>query len=79
MISDFDYKNYSIVVSVPIWGLFNLTKRKREDEKLLKQNRVSVPIWGLFNLTLKRELYNARKNVSVPIWGLFNLTLSLKQ
>ena len=63
-------------VSVPIWGLFNLTWR---NTMLLKNATayVSVPIWGLFNLTVKKkrgknimELYE----VSVPIWGLFNLT-----
>ena len=65
------------IVSVPIWGLFNLTLKKMK--RLLKQKLivVSVPIWGLFNLTQKTPT-NSRtaklEAVSVPIWGLFNLT-----
>ena len=43
----------ALVVSVPIWGLFNLTKTL--PTYLIKsiKNSVSVPIWGLFNLTIQ--------------------------
>ena len=40
-------------VSVPIWGLFNLTTSKLDRaSQTMKGFKVSVPIWGLFNLTL---------------------------
>ena len=42
-------------VSVPIWGLFNLTRTKQNAYGITSQKRVSVPIWGLFNLTKERE------------------------
>ena len=38
-------------VSVPIWGLFNLTGPIREGHLATMESVVSVPIWGLFNLT----------------------------
>ena len=38
-------------VSVPIWGLFNLTYISSEAQENEKAVKVSVPIWGLFNLT----------------------------
>ena len=38
-------------VSVPLWGLFNLTATKNDSEKELLKKQVSVPLWGLFNLT----------------------------
>ena len=44
--------NGNELVSVPIWGLFNLTLSTPEIEKEKEQKAVSVPIWGLFNLTL---------------------------
>ena len=37
-------------VSVPIWGLFNLTQPVATESDANKKS-VSVPIWGLFNLT----------------------------
>ena len=43
--------NGNELVSVPIWGLFNLTLSTPEIEKEKEQKAVSVPIWGLFNLT----------------------------
>ena len=64
-------------VSVPIRGLFNLTKRVQDLHGESSANSVSVPIRGLFNLTLKKHTnYLKEKNcqVSVPIRGLFNLT-----
>ena len=39
-------------VSVPIRGLFNLTKQLRMAINLIKDHVVSVPIRGLFNLTV---------------------------
>ena len=38
-------------VSVPIWGLFNLTLISYYIRWGPRRCRVSVPIWGLFNLT----------------------------
>ena len=38
-------------VSVPIRGLFNLTKHLLEKHKGIKSLGISVPIRGLFNLT----------------------------
>ena len=62
-------------VSVPIRGLFNLTK---EFYVLLDKNNrvlVSVPIRGLFNLTSGVQTNEeVMALVSVPIRGLFNLT-----
>ncbi len=40
-------------VSVPIWGLFNLTMLSVKGNKVANQFIVSVPIWGLFNLTIE--------------------------
>ena len=37
-------------VSVPIWGLFNLTSSLTPQQSG-ERGSVSVPIWGLFNLT----------------------------
>ena len=39
-------------VSVPIWGLFNLTGNGYSMMFRTKKENVSVPIWGLFNLTI---------------------------
>ena len=39
------------IVSVPIWGLFNLTSYRYIEAMLDTKGEVSVPIWGLFNLT----------------------------
>ena len=64
-------------VSVPIWGLFNLTYICYQNLITNNLNLVSVPIWGLFNLTtekVKNAMYEQQELVSVPIWGLFNLT-----
>ncbi len=41
----------SLMVSVPIRGLFNLTSEKALLKANLEQMQVSVPIRGLFNLT----------------------------
>ena len=45
-----------MLVSVPIRGLFNLTKR---NEICIERNcfYVSVPIRGLFNLTVKKSIF----------------------
>ena len=43
------------IVSVPIWGLFNLTIAYVLCEVLTPNEKVSVPIWGLFNLTRAKE------------------------
>ena len=67
-------------VSVPLWGLFNLTRKIGLKATPLEKT-VSVPLWGLFNLTGSNfvlPLANVKGVVSVPLWGLFNLTLSLK-
>ena len=66
-----------ILVSVPIRGLFNLTRKHIRDNCKPSDKTVSVPIRGLFNLTLLTvtELLQFIDNrVSVPIRGLFNLT-----
>ena len=39
------------LVSVPIWGLFNLTCTITSTKRNAYGIVVSVPIWGLFNLT----------------------------
>ena len=44
---------YFTIVSVPLWGLFNLTIDKIILYINVKMNYVSVPLWGLFNLTSK--------------------------
>ena len=44
-------------VSVPIWGLFNLTLISYYIRWGPRRCRVSVPIWGLFNLTNTRWPY----------------------
>ena len=63
-------------VSVPIRGLFNLTRGRKV--RISRQTlHVSVPIRGLFNLTrlyLSTVEIEQAKDVSVPIRGLFNLT-----
>ena len=47
--------NYTLgtIVSVPIWGLFNLTHNWLFLIMEEFYNEVSVPIWGLFNLTYR--------------------------
>ena len=40
-----------LIVSVPIWGLFNLTDFYNAWDYDVTCITVSVPIWGLFNLT----------------------------
>ena len=65
------------LVSVPIRGLFNLTKQIIFDERYKDMDRVSVPIRGLFNLTAIENFFKSgesQRKVSVPIRGLFNLT-----
>ena len=56
-----DHKEWEIEefdVSVPIWGLFNLTILISTSNDKPSYLLVSVPIWGLFNLTvLKVTLY----------------------
>ena len=42
-------------VSVPIRGLFNLTRSARGSNYIVPIANVSVPIRGLFNLTLSLE------------------------
>ena len=44
------------MVSVPIRGLFNLTKTERPINNQYALHTVSVPIRGLFNLTLPKAL-----------------------
>ena len=39
------------VVSVPLWGLFNLTDSLSNLVRGVGESAVSVPLWGLFNLT----------------------------
>ena len=46
----------SSAVSVPIWGLFNLTVAIGYGITTDGVDSVSVPIWGLFNLTLMKLL-----------------------
>ena len=41
-----------VLVSVPLWGLFNLTIWTWQFELNDLLTTVSVPLWGLFNLTL---------------------------
>ena len=69
----------SLMVSVPIRGLFNLTSEKALLKANLEQMQVSVPIRGLFNLTtnnISSGQYRENAKVSVPIRGLFSLTES---
>ena len=46
----------SSAVSVPIWGLFNLTVAIGYGITTDGVDSVSVPIWGLFNLTEKHNI-----------------------
>ena len=50
-------------VSVPIRGLFNLTRFQSLNDKLKRREAVSVPIRGLFNLTLslKQQIFTGSK------------------
>ena len=66
-----------VKVSVPLWGLFNLTISSLLLSYRLNNFSVSVPLWGLFNLTFNfiPAIKESKKVVSVPLWGLFNLTL----
>ena len=64
-------------ISVPIWGLFNLTNSHKKEVHNMNKVEISVPIWGLFNLTCVQKIFYLWRLVlviSVPIWGLFNLT-----
>ena len=45
------YENFHRIFSVPIRGLFNLTKANAKNDSEKELLRVSVPIRGLFNLT----------------------------
>ena len=59
-------------VSVPIRGLFNLTRTKRYVISTLKKEWVSVPIRGLFNLTgsIDRAYYEQRSRSFRPHQGI---------
>ena len=64
-------------VSVPIRGLFNLTRVHTDYVCTQSRYYVSVPIRGLFNITWLSKKFICEQNhikVSVPIRGLFNLT-----
>ena len=54
---------FIVIVSVPIRGLFNLTRRESMAGLQIGRGYVSVPIRGLFNLTLslKPQVFTNRK------------------
>ena len=52
-----------IEISVPIRGLFNLTKDLEDESTAELEEQISVPIRGLFNLTLslKQQIFTGSK------------------